>query len=148
MVHRLVEEALDGVLVKVDGDDVVGAGRGQKVGDELGRDRLARRRLAVLARVTVMRDDGAHAVRARALGGVDHDEQLHEVVVHVEAVRARAHRLHDEDIGATDAFEVARVDLAVGELLKLHVPQGDSQLACDLVGQSRVGRPREHSDSL
>ena len=148
VVDRLVEEALDGVLMQVDGDDVVGAGGGEQVGHQLGGDGLARGGLAVLARVTVMRDDGADAVRAGALGRVDHDEQLHEVVVDVEAVGARAHGLHDEHIGAADAFLVASVDFAVGELLQLHIAQGDADLPCDLIGQLQVRGTRKHCHPL
>ena len=148
MVDRLVEEALDGVLVQIDGDDVVGASGGEQVGYQLGGDRLARSGLAVLARVTVMRDDGADAVRAGALGRVDHDEQLHEVVVDVEAIGARAHGLHDEHIGAANAFLVASVDFSVGELLQLHIAQGDAQLLCDLVGQLQVRGTRKHCHPL
>ena len=148
VVDRLVEEALDGVLMQVDGNDVVGTGGGEQVGYQLGGDGLARSGLAVLARVTVMRDDGTDAVRAGALSGVDHDEQLHEVVVDVEAVGARAHGLHDEHIGAANAFLVASVDFAVGELLQLHIAQGDAQLLCDLVGQLQVRGTRKHCHPL
>ena len=148
VVHRLVEEALDSVLVQVDRDNVVSTGGGEQVGDELRRDRLARSGLAILAGVAVMRDDGAHAVGARALGGVDHDEQLHQVVVDVEAIGARAHGLHDEHVRTAHAFEIARVDFAVRELLKLHITQGNAQFVSDFVRQPRVGRSRKYSDSL
>ena len=32
-------------------------------------------------------DDGGHALRRRNLAGVDHDKQLHEVVIHLSTAR-------------------------------------------------------------
>ena len=55
VVHREVEEALDLAGVQVDGDDAVGAGDGEHVGDEARGDRLATLGLPVLARVPVER---------------------------------------------------------------------------------------------
>ena len=54
MVERRVEIALDLTGVQVDADDTIGAGGREKVGDELRADRLARERLVVLARVSVI----------------------------------------------------------------------------------------------
>ena len=134
--------------MQVDGDDVVGTGGGEQVGHELGGDGFARSGLAVLAGVAVMRDDGADAVGAGALGGVDHDEQLHERVVDVEAGGRSAHRLHDEHVGTADAFQVAGVNLAVRELLQLHIAQRNAQLTSNLVSKLGVGGTREQGHSL
>ena len=147
MVHRQVEEALDGVLVQVDGDDVVHPGGSQQVGDQLGGDGLARGRLAVLARVAVMGDDGRHGAGRGALRGVHHDEQLHERIVHVVA-DGTAHRLDEEHVGAADALLVARVNLAVRELLKLDVAERRVQVLRDLLGKLGVDRPREQGHAL
>ena len=147
MVHRQVEETLDGVLVQVDGDDVVHARRGHEIGHELGGDRLARGGLAILARVAVMGHHRRHRAGRGALGGVHHDEQLHERVIHVVA-RAAAHRLDQEHVRAAHAFLVARVDLAVGELLKLDVAERHVQILRDLLGKLGVDRPREQGHAL
>ena len=147
MVHRLIEEALDGVLVQVDSDDVVHARRGQKIGHELRGDRLARSRLAVLARIAVMGDHGRYGTCRGALRRVGHDEQLHERVVHVVALGA-AHRLDEEHVGTADALLVARVDLAVRELLQLHVAERGVQVLRYLVGELGVDRPREQGHAL
>ena len=75
----------------------VGAGGRQHVGDQLGGDRLAAGRLAVLARVAVVGADRGDLLGRRALGRVDHDELLHHRVVDRPAVR-----LEDEDVRAAD----------------------------------------------
>ena len=105
----------------------------------------ARRGLAVLARVAVMRDDGRHVVGAGPLGGVGHDQQLHQGIVDVHA-RTAAHGLDEEDLLAAHAFLIARVDLAVGELLKLDVAQRHGQLLGDVVCQPGIDRTREQGD--
>ena len=142
VVHRQVEEALDGVLVQVDGDDVVHAGDRQQVGHQLGADGLARGGLAVLARIAIVGHHRAHVVGRRALGGIHHDEQFHERVVHVVAV-ARTHRLHEKHVCAAHAFQIAGIDLAVGELLELDVAQRASQLRGNLFGKLVVHRARK-----
>ena len=59
----------------------VGAGGREHVGDELGGDRLAALGLAVLAGVAVEGADRGDALGRRPLGGVDHDQLLHDRVV-------------------------------------------------------------------
>ena len=97
VIERGVEEALDLARVQVDADHPVGPGRGQHVGHQLGRDRLASGRLPVLARVAVVGADRGDALGRGPLGGVDHDELLHQRVVHRRGVR-----LDDEDVAARE----------------------------------------------
>jgi hypothetical protein len=144
VVHRDVEKALNLALVQVDGHDAVDAGRLQQVGDELGRDGLARGSLAVLARVAVVRKHCRDGARGRTLGGVDHDEELHQRIVDLRSRDG----LHDEHVHAAHALQIARVDLAVGELLQLDVAQRDSQLVGDGVREFGVRRPREQRHAL
>src|ERR1700716_1628347 len=79
VVEGDVEEALDGIGVEVEGDDPVGAGQGDDVGHQLGRDRVPRRRLFLLAGVAVVGDDGGDPGGRGAVQGVEDDEQLHQV---------------------------------------------------------------------
>ena len=51
-----IEEALDGRGMQIDGQHAVGARRGDEVGDQLGRDRLAPRRLLLLLGVAIVGD--------------------------------------------------------------------------------------------
>ena len=137
VVDRDLEEALDLAGVQVHREHAVGARRLEHARDEPGRDRLARQRLLVLARVAEPGRDRDDAVRGGALGRVDHQQQLHQVAVH-----RRVRRLHDEDVRAADRLQVAAVDLAVGERLQLDLPERDAELAGDLVRRAPGCRAR------
>ena len=68
--------------MEVHGEDAVRAGLGDEVGYELGGDGVAALGLAVLPRIAEVRDNGGDTPGGGALHRVDHDEQLHEAVVH------------------------------------------------------------------
>ena len=110
VVEGQVEESLDLAGVQVDAHDPVCACHLQHVCDELRRYRLTTRRLAVLARVPVVRADRRYPLRRSSFCGVDHDQLLHDRVVH----RVRV-GLDDEDVGSAHRRGVTAVDLAVGE---------------------------------
>ena len=124
VVEGHVEETLDLPGVQVDADHPVGAGGRQHVGHQLGGDGLAAGGLAVLAGVAVVGADGGDALGRGPLGGVDHDQLLHQRVVHRAAVG-----LDDEDVAAPDGAVVAAVDLAVGELPQVGLAEVDPQVA-------------------
>ena len=93
MIDRDVEEPLDLARVQVEREDAIHARRLEQVGDELGGDGHPRLDLAILAGVAVVRQHRGDPAGRRALERVDHDQQLHQVVVH-----GRARRLDDEDV--------------------------------------------------
>jgi hypothetical protein len=66
VIEGHVEEALDLSGVQIHRDDARDAGRGQEIRDELGRDRRARRDLAVLTAVAVVGDHRGDGARGRA----------------------------------------------------------------------------------
>jgi hypothetical protein len=127
VVHGDLEEALDLALVKVHGKHPVGAGRLEQAGHQASRYRLAGGALLVLARVRVVRHHGRDAPCRGQLGGLDHDEQLHDVRVQVAG-----RRLHEEDVGAADALLIAPVDLAVGERLEQESGNTVSFVKCSM----------------
>src|SRR5438552_336971 len=133
VVDRDVEEALDLARVQVQREHAIHPGRLEQVGDELGRDRHARLHLAVLARVAVVGQHGRDAMGRRALERVDHDQQLHQRVVH-----GRAGGLDDEDIRAADVLVDLHVDLAVGEAGDLRVRDRHAKILRDLLRQRAV----------
>ena len=118
LVDRDVEEALDLALVEVEGQDPVGAGDGDHVGDQAGRDRDPRLVLLVRAAVGVERDDGGDPPGARPLEGVDQDQQLHDRLV--DRVRGR---LDQEDVLLADVVQDLDEDVLVGELEDLGLAQ-------------------------
>ena len=143
VVDRDLEEALDLAGVKVHGEDAVGTGDLQHVGDELRSDRLARRRLLVLARVRKPRDDRGDPARRGELCRVHHDQQLHQV-----AIDGLAAGLHDEEVGAADGVLVTAVRLAVGKGLDRRVTELDAERSGDVVGQVGVRTPGEEHQTL
>ena len=126
--------------MQVHREQAVDAGGLEHARDEARGDRLARRRLLVLARVAVPRGHGDHAVRRRADGRVDHDHELHQRVVRGEPLGlVRAGGLDDEEVGAADRVLVLAVDLAVGERLEARVGQVDAELLRDLAAELHAG---------
>ena len=81
MIDRNVKEPLNLRLVQIHRQHAVGAGRAQHVGDELGRNRHARLVLAILPGVAVVRQHRRDPRRRRPAERVDHDHQLHEVLI-------------------------------------------------------------------
>ncbi len=110
MVHRDIKEALELLGVQIHGQDAVHTGGGDEVGDEFGRDGNAGLVLAILAGVTEERDDHRDAGGAGAAGGIDHDEELHQVLV-----GRRTGRLDDENVAPADVFVDLYEGLAVRE---------------------------------
>ncbi|GMS87224.1 hypothetical protein PENTCL1PPCAC_9399 [Pristionchus entomophagus] len=133
VVHGDVEEALDLGRVQVHRDDVVGSRDGEHVGDQLGGDGRARLVLLVLARVREARYDRGHSARGGDLAGVDHDEQLHEVVVDLAG-----RRLDDVHVLATHRLTDLHVRLLVGELLEAGLAHFQLQALADALRQGRM----------
>ena len=107
MIDREVEEPLDLAGVEIDGDDAIGPGSREAVGNQLRGDRLPGQGLLVLPRIAVVRDHCRDALRRRALERIDHDQLLHDRLVHGGPMR-----LDDVRVGASGALRRSDVDLA------------------------------------
>ena len=83
---------------------------GQDIGDQLGRDRLARAVLLLLPGIAEVRQHGGNPVRAGPPHGVNEDQQFDQIGVH-----RRAGRLDDESIRPAHALVILHIGLAVGE---------------------------------
>jgi hypothetical protein len=128
-------EVADGLAgVEVAGEHAVGACLGDEVGHQLGCDGLATLHLPVGPGVPEVRDDGGDVLGGGPPAGVDHDEELHEVLV-----GRRAGGLHQEHVAASHALLQLHVDLAVGEPLDLDPAELHPQVARHLLRQPRVG---------
>ena len=143
MVDRDREEALGLPGMQVHRQHAIGARQLQHVRDEARRDRLARLRLAVLPRVREGRDDRGDALRRRELRRLDHQQQLHQVLVD----RAAA-GLHEEEVGAADRLVVAAVRLAVAEGVQLDLAELDAELLGDPMRERRVRAAGEDHQPL
>ena len=141
VVDRDVEEPLDLARVEIDGEHPRGTGGGDEVRDELGADRYAGRDFAVLAGVAVVRDDRRDALGGRALERVQHQQQLHQVVV-----AGRTRRLHDEDVAPAHVVGDLDLDLAVAESPDLRVGERHPEMRAQRVRQRPVRVAREYLD--
>ena len=112
-------------------------GDGQQVGDQLGRDRRARLRAAVLPGVAEVGHHRGDPVRRRPAQRVGHDHQLHQVVV-----RRVRRRLDDEHVLAADVLEDLDEDLGVVEALDPGLDQLDGLAAVHRDAPRDRGRER------
>ncbi len=138
VIHRDVEKTLDLPRVEIHGEDPIGPRHGDEVGHQLGRDRDPGLDLAILPGVSVVGNHGCDAVRRGAAQGIDHDEQLHQVVIH-----GRGGGLDHKDIGAPHILRDLDEDLSIRELRHLGQTGGDTQILGDLLCQLPVGVARE-----
>ena len=143
MIDRNIEKALNLRRVQIHEQRAVRAGGGQQIGDQLRRNGHARTVLAILPGVAVVRNDHRDAAGRGALERVDHDQQLHQVLVH-----RIAGGLHHEYIRAADILEQLEVNFAVGKALHLGLAQRDADVLADLLRQRAVGRPRKDLEAL
>lgn len=99
VVNRNIEKPLELLGVQVHGKDTGNASGDEEIGNEFGGDGDAGLVFAVLPGVAEKGDNCRDAGCASAAGGIDHDEEFHQVLV-----RGRAGGLDDEDIAAADIF--------------------------------------------
>jgi len=133
VVDRDREEALDLAGVEVHRQDAVDTRELEHVRDETGGDRLTWFRLPVLPRVREPRDHGRDPLRGRQLRRLDHQHELHQVLVH-----GRGTGLDDEDVGAPDRLQVAAVRLVVRERTELDIAELDAQFLGHRVRELRM----------
>ena len=93
MIHRDVEKSLQLLGMEIHREHTMHAGGNENIGHELGRDRNARLILAILAGVSKEGNHSGNSVGTGAAGGINHDEQLHDVLI-----GRRTGRLDDKDI--------------------------------------------------
>ncbi len=137
VIDRNVKEPLNLRLVQIHRQHAVRARRAQHVRDQLRRDRHARLVLPILARVAVIRNHGRDARRRRAAERVDHDHQLHDVLID-RCGPVRAGRLHHEDVGPPDVLVDLERDFRVGKPLEPSLPERYAEERRDLARQLRM----------
>src|SRR5579859_1059009 len=138
-----IEVPLNLRRVQVEGQCAACAGGLEKVGDELCRYRNARLILAVLARVAVIRQHRSNTPSRGALEGINHQEQLEQVIV--DRVAAR---LNDEHIRAAHVFENLEINLAVAEASQPGLAKRHFQMAANALRQRQIRVPRENFKSV
>ena len=143
IIHRDVKEALDLSGMQVHGQHPVGTGGGDHVGHQLGGNGVTGLGLAVLTGVAEIGDHRGDAAGGGALERVDHDEQLHQVVVD----RA-AGGLDNEHVTAPDGLIQGDKDLPVGEGPNLGLAQFGTHQLADIIRQLGIRVAGENFDIL
>jgi len=110
VVDGYIEETLDLLTVEIHGQHAVRSGGGEQVGHELGRDRNAGLIFTILTCVAVERNNRRDALSRGASRSVDHDEQLHQVMV-----RRWARRLNEEYVVTANVLVDLHEGFAVRE---------------------------------
>jgi hypothetical protein len=133
MTGRDVEEALDLAGMEVDREDAVGAGDGDEVGDQLGRDRRARPGLPVLPGIAEIGHHRRDPLRRGAAERVDADQQLHQIVI-----GRIGGRLDHEHVLAADILVDLDEHLLVGEAAHAGVGDRHFEIGRDVADQRQV----------
>ncbi len=147
VVDRAVEEALDLARVQLHRDDAVGARRRQQVADQARRDRVPSGSAPILAPVSEVRDDRRDARRRGALERIDHDQELHQVVVDRATLGARD-ALHREDVASAHRLVDVDADLPVRELGDRCFAQSAGEKLTDSARQAGVGVSGEDPETV
>ena len=142
VVDRDVEEALNLRGVEIDKESAIGAGGGKQISNELGADGDAGTVFAILAGVSIVRNDRSNAGRRGAFEGIDHDEQLDEVLI--DGITGG---LHHENVDSADILEQLEVHFAICETLKLGFTDMNTDVPGNLIGEGTVGRSAEELEA-
>ena len=89
--------------------------------------------------IGVERDHRRNTARGGPLGGVDHDQQLEQVVIYRDG-----DGLYQEDVTLADVFLYADEGVVVAELERVQPPLGHAEVGADIRGQGRVGVSSEY----
>ena len=127
MVYGNIEESLNLVSVQVHRDNAVYTGTTQQVGHQFGANAHTWLVLAVLTCPAEVGDHGVDVAGRCALGGIDHQEQLHQVV------RIGEGALYQEHITATDGLLVRDRKLAIGKFGENQIAQRTIQTCADFL---------------
>ena len=143
VIHRHGEESVYLRRVEVHRQYPVDAGGDQQVGDETASQGDAGGVLFVGTGVGVVRDHRRDLRRRRATGRVDHQQQLHQMLL-----GGRHERLHDVDVALPAVGEQLGLKTVVAEPGDLHVAPGNLQMVADLISQRMMGGTGENDDAL
>ena len=115
--------------MQVHGEDSIGPRHRDEVRHQAGGDGDPGLVLLVRAAVGVVGEDGGDATGRGSLGRVDHDEQLHQGVVH-----RVGGGLDDEDVPLADVLLVLDEGVVVAELEDLGLAMGDAKIGTHVLG--------------
>ena len=143
MIHGDVKEALNLRGVEIHSQDPVCTGGGDHIGDELCGDGIAALGFAVLPCITKVGNDSGNTTGRGAAAGIDHNQQLHQMVID-----GLAGGLNEKNVSATDGFFQGYGSLTVSECTNGTLTQLDSKLLADRLGKGGVGVAAKYLDVI
>lgn len=141
MVDGDIEEALNLRHMKIHAEHTVGSGNGDQIGDQLGGDRITRLCFSILTGIAIVGNHGGNASGRCPLESVDHNKQLHQVIID-----GTAGGLDNEYIGAADGFFDGNGDLAIGKRTDGAASQRQAHSGGDVLRQLFIGIAGEDLD--
>ena len=125
--------------MQIHGHNALSAGHAEEIGRDLGAYGRARADLAILPGIPVVGDDGRNAAGAGALQGVQHQAELHEIIV-----GRSAGGLNDEHVVSAHAGADLDADFAVAKGLAQAGRKGTAQMIADIECKLGIGRTGEN----
>ena len=110
MINRYIEETLNLVGMQVHRDETVDACHAEQVCYKFGTDADTRFVLAILTSPSEIWNDSHDATGAGTLGGINHQQQLHQIVA------VREGRLYKEHIMATNGLLKRHCKFSIGKV--------------------------------
>ena len=127
--------------MQIHGEHSVGSRLFKKVGDQLGGYRVSRARFPVLSRIAEIRHNHRQLVAGRAFESVNHNEQLHKIVVYGSACG-----LNHENVAAAHRFLNVYANFSVGKASGFKLSQGQFQPVGNSFGKVGTSVSRENLD--
>ena len=143
VIDRNIEKALQLRRMQIHNQRPMRTSGRQQIGHQLRRNRAARLVLAILPGVPEVRNHRCDTPRRSALERIDHQQQLHQMLVH-----RTAGRLHHENIRAAHVLLNLNVTLAVPKADYLCLPALHPKEVTDLISQRLVRRTAEDLELL
>src|SRR4029077_16219582 len=134
MVYRDVKKALHLLRVQVHRQHAINPGRVKQVGNQFRGDWNPRLIFAVLTGVPKKWNDRGDSIGAGAASRVDHDEQLHQMLI----ARRRC-RLNQKNVPGSIVLLDHHVSLAVGERADRGLAERDADIFANALGQLAIG---------
>ena len=133
MIDRLAKEPLNLTRVKIHRNHTIDSACLEKVGDQFGGDRRARRRLSILSRISIIGNHRRNTLRRGSPHGVYHDQELHQIVIDW-----RRKALDDENVAMTNAGLNLDPNFPIGEPIDLRLSQPQLQVRHNTRTQRRI----------
>src|SRR3954468_5145785 len=115
--------------MKVHGNDPIGSGSYQHIGDQLATDGNPGPVFTILPGITIIRHYHNDLISRSSAGCIDHEQQFHQVVG--RGISA----LYKENEITPDTFQKYRLDLAITEFLDIDLARRAAVTFTNLFGQ-------------